>query len=531
LNETKFVFVFDTSFFWSLLDVHQQTCLEDISEIFNLYPNLEYVVPRTVLYELQGKHKDKINYIQRIFTIETRAISDSDIRHLIELNRRSKTRFFQTDEKGDYKIIQTALNRKSKTNVVMIVSNDEGIHKFVLEYLSSYPIRAIWVPWFVSFLSHQAPDNVTKKRLKQTAELLKSYIVNYRQQTERGIIPIRDIEQILLSSSLVPSSTQIFAKEFQQFLQQPCESSTLPKYLKNIGEFIQKLFSYIELEDSLLIEETLEKLFSYLYNLSVRERENTKTLIAPYLVKIYSSLASIYDKQGFISATISALERSRTYLDLLNDNTTIEQIYALLSWVHLFSSGLPLARYYFQKVKSLENQFVRRLRVLMNLIFLSDENSLEDIYSQLSDETWSKLLNIAKICHNPTLKNRLQTIIDKFQQKKRFSLDARHFTIKDASIDDNEQLNFLKWEFVIIDIQPKSNYFIIKATNERTGELEFRCSKIKKLQIAKNGDILSFKSGVVKNISKPRPGSTVNATIYLDISDDHIEITKTSKLM
>jgi len=530
LPETKFVFVFDTTFFWSLLDFNKHTCIEDIAEIFKLYHNLDYIAPKTILYELQGRHKSKIAYLQQFIEFEKTAISDEDIKKLVELNQRSKTKYFEASEKGDYKIIQTALNCKTKNNVVMLVSNDEGIHKFVGDYFP-HSVRTIWVPHFLSFLAKQAPEIDTREKLMDIAEELKHHIVDYRLKTSRGLIPLQDIEQILLSATLIAVYPQAITKEFQQFVEKNNTAVNLPKHLKKAGTMLQQILSYIELEDNQLVEEALDQVVSYVYTIEPKERENTKSLIAPYLIKVYSSLASIYDKNGELSGAISALERAKELFPLVHSNETTDQIYAMLSWIHLFSGSVSLAFHYFKKIENLENQFVKQIELLLQLSTAVEENIKEEFSGLLSVEKWTELLKISKISQNEQLKHKLQILVGTLDKKPKFFFDARHFNVRNAYIRNNDKLSFLLEEYMVIELQMKKEYCILRVSNPEVGEIEWRMPKIEKIEKVAKGDCIYITDGIVEKISKPRPGVNVAATVYLQIKNEDVVVKKESKLI
>ncbi|MHA1401545.1 MAG: hypothetical protein ACTSQE_14440 [Candidatus Heimdallarchaeaceae archaeon] len=532
MTDTKFLFIFDTSFFWALFEINKHTIIEHVAEIFKFNKDISYIAPKTILCELSGKHKDKLPYLQNHINFETETISDEEIEELVKINRSLKTRCFEWDEKGDFKIIQTAIKHNSQDTVTAVISNDEGFHRFLREVIPEKGIRVIWVPFFLSFLSKLAIEKDVQDEIGSTAEILSEQIESYRSRLNRGIIPIRDFERVLVYSTPTRDLTKDLQNSFDSFVLNRNRNANLPSYLTKIGEMVIKIYSYLDLQESFIVEEEIEKLETYTMNIKIEERENVYCLLEPHMVSIFYKLAQIYDQEGAFSAVISALERAKSYLQYSKDSSNQSQLFAILSWVHLLNNSETLAKYYFGKVKDFSFEISLRVRTLIQLSTTPISDISKEIYDLLPYETWQELKRVLTISLNRKIRDKIDYLLSNFGEKSTFMLDARHFAIRNEIIAENQILDFLKKDHLLLDITKKTAEIVVHCSNNEIGELELRLPKLEKLDRAIKGDILRIKNGKVSKITKPRPGLKTKATVYFtDLSEHDLELVKKQKII
>lgn len=519
-------FIIDTNLFWSLFDCNRHRLIEDIEEIFKFNSEIDYKLPKVLVRELSGIHKSKIPYLQQHLTFEKEEISDVSIQPLIELNNSVKgSKPFNRDEKGDYKVIQTALKFNSEDIITIIVSNDEGIHRFVSELLPEKKLNVIWLSSFLEFLAKQAVEKTVRERFHSTSKMLKEQIETYRSKSDRELIPLRDIDKILVTSSVTEQIAEDYREDFDNLVYLNETTRELPVYLKKIGQKLNKIYGYIDLEEITLIEDELEKFEKYTFSLKSTDRDRIHSLVALHMISILSKMATLYDQKGEMSAVVSTLERAKVQLKYISTYKDKSQLFTLLSWVHLLNNSTQLSKFYYAKIEDFSLDIAEKLKALMALFNTPRIEIGEKNFSLLPLETWLQLQTIVKISLNSTLKEKINTLCEMYCVKPIGVFDVRHFSIKNEKISANHRLSFLQEESRILNKKIlKKGCIKIRASNKKMGEIELQIPEIKSVKESIRGDVIIINDGTVERISRPRPGTKYNAAIYLAETQAPIEI-------
>ncbi|MHA1397302.1 MAG: hypothetical protein ACTSSF_06295 [Candidatus Heimdallarchaeaceae archaeon] len=490
-----------------------------MKEIFKFYNEISYVAPYTIVKELSSQ-RDKVIFLQQHIDFTKSQIFPQKINKLKEFNEKTHPHCFEREETGDYEIIQTAIDNKTKNLIPIIVSNDEGIHNFVQQVLSDLGIKAIWGHSFLLFLSRQASEESSRQLFSKAANLQKSYVEDYRKKYYRGIIEEGDFDKILAKTlTTIDYSTDI-KLSFEQMIKDKECTKELPTHLEKIANFFTSMFSYLDLNDTNLAEQELRKLEEFVYSLRSTDREEINCLIAPHKISFLLNLASIYDQKNEITGVISALERASSNLTYTGDKERREQVYSLLSWIHLLCGSNSLARFYFDKTEKKQTFFWKKTDILFNLLLLDEEQLDETIMEQLPEEEWNNLTKIINISWNQKLQHKLKTLLERVERKTVFALDARHFRIKDELIETTSLLNFLQKDFLVIKIIRKGDKIVLNCVNSLLGEFNFVFPLIETLQGLTKGDVISLNNGRVERISKPQPGSKMKGTVYFKETEE-----------
>ncbi|MHA1865150.1 MAG: hypothetical protein ACTSVB_11275 [Candidatus Heimdallarchaeaceae archaeon] len=534
MYETKFLFVFDTSFFWSLLNVNRHQLIQDIKEVFDFVPNIEYLAPKIILKELSGKYKDKCPFLEQHIHFTGVKITEEEIKELKSLNYSLANHAFERDEKGDYLIIKSAQKHNDSEVVTFIVSNDEGIHLFLNQAIPEEKIKPIWVARFLSFLAKQSPTKPQKQRFIQASEMLEEYIETYRIKAKRGETPFYDIEKILMSAKFLPAEEQVV--QLQEALENQIitgeKNQTLPSFINQIGSKLHQIFTYIDLGETNVIESQLESIENIIRNLNLEQQETIYRIISFYIIAILNRLASLYDQNGAFSGIVSALERAKYYLKYVDEYKDKSQLYAILSWIHLLNNSVDLSQYYFSKVTDKNFELARKLIALLTLYNTPLAKINLKLYELLPSEIWKDLSETLAICPNRLLRDKIYYIVNTFKIKPSFVFDARHFSLKNVSVSDNYLLSFLKEQFRILNIQKKESSVVIECYDSKIGQIELRLPVMTKLLKASHGDLISFQGGIVAKINKPGPGKKHSATIYFSkLEEKDYSVSKDSKLI
>ncbi|MHA1415153.1 MAG: hypothetical protein ACTSRR_02725 [Candidatus Heimdallarchaeaceae archaeon] len=534
MSKTKFLFVFDTSFFWSLLNVNRHQLIQDIKEVFDYVPNIQYIAPKVILKELSGKYKDKCPFLERHIQFTDIEITEEELKELKKLNSSLPNHAFEREEKGDYIIINTAKKYDDSEAVKFVVSNDEGIHLFLDQAIPEEKIKPIWVARFLSFLAKQSLTKNQKRRFTQASEMLEEYIDTYRVKSKRGETPFYDIEKILMSAKFLPAEEQI--NRLQEALENQIitgeKSDTLPSFVNQIGSKLHQIFSYIDLGETNVIESQLESVEVIIMNLSLEQQETVYKIISFYLITILNRLASIYDQNGAFSGIVSALERAKFYLKYVEEYEDKSQLYAILSWIHLLNNSDDLSRYYFSKVTDKNFELAKKLTALLELYDTPLAKIDTRLYELVPSETWKNLNETLAICPNRLLREKIAYIVNTFEIKPSFVFDARHFNLKNMEIKENSLLSFLKEQFRILNIIKKESSVVIECHDSKIGQIELRLPIIRTILKVSPGDLISFRGGTIAKIKKPSPGKKHSATIYFSkLEEDDCIISKDSKLI
>ncbi len=105
---------------------------DKISEIIKYYKNINCIASKTILKELSYS-REKIVYLHKNFDFKEITLSPSQLSYYQTINNSLSSRCFSEDEIGDYEFIHTAVSHKTSDIVTIIVSNDEGIHDFLMK--------------------------------------------------------------------------------------------------------------------------------------------------------------------------------------------------------------------------------------------------------------------------------------------------------------------------------------------------------------------------------------------------------------
>lgn len=202
--EIEMLFILDTSLLCGILDTHQdyEYELKLILNVLNSYDQIDYNIPIAVWDEIPAKYKNRTPSLQDILIFKEYEITDERINELIILNEIRISRFFDEEEIIDYKIIQTALDHRTDDIISIIVSNDEGIHKFINRAIQEQNIRSIWSHTFLSFLANNENSKKQRKKLNNLAKDIKEHIEDYRKRNQRGEIYLNPFDETLLSVKL-----------------------------------------------------------------------------------------------------------------------------------------------------------------------------------------------------------------------------------------------------------------------------------------------------------------------------------------
>lgn len=94
------------------------------------------------------------------------------------------------------------VKHKSSENIVIVVSNDEGIHNYCKKNLPAKKISVIWSHSLVEFIAINERIEEDSIKLHDLSSKMKRYLENYRREHKRRIIKDYPIEQLLLSLDL-----------------------------------------------------------------------------------------------------------------------------------------------------------------------------------------------------------------------------------------------------------------------------------------------------------------------------------------
>ena len=532
LIDTYFLFVFDTSFIQSIINTKMLNLTDKISEIIKYYKNINCVAPKTILRELSYS-REKIVYLHKNFDFKEIILSPSQLSYYQTINNSLSPRCFSDDEIGDYEFIHTAVNSKTSDLVTIIVSNDEGIHDFLIKGIPEKEIKAIWGQNFLLFCSRHSFDKHTQEEFEKAADLQKEYLEDYRKKQKRGVIEFRDFEKVLVKTSTSLDYSLEIRDSFDSLIRGEQYKGNIPEHLREIGKITADTMSIIDLNDEELLEEKIENLENQIHKLSLDDMNKVKHLLSPYLLTIYIELAKIYDQRNFLTAEISTLERVKALYGAYIESDSLSNIVILLSWLHLLSGSNSLSRIYFEKIpEKFNTPLVTKLDALLNLLITPDINIDINLYNKLSEEDWIKIQELMKVCQNSILCDKISLLLESFGEGTKFELDARHYTIKDEVIEDNPLLQFLRNDFLIINVEKKTETITLHCSNSKMGEFDFRLPRLESLENIAKSDVIFLQNGKIDRISKPRPGLKTKGTIYFSsINADDIELKQYGKII
>ena len=505
---------------------------DKISEILKYHKNISYIAPKTILRELSYS-RDKIVYLHKNFDFKETTLNPSLLSYYQTINNTFSPRCFSDDEIGDYEFIHAAVDSKTSDIVTIIVSNDEGIHDFLLKGIPEKEIKAIWGQNFLLFCSRHSFDKHTREEFEKAANLQREYLEDYRMKQKRGVIEFRDFEKVLVKTSTSIDYSEEIRDSFDSLVRGEQYEGSIPEHLKKIGKIIADTMSIIDLNDEELLEDKIDYLENQIQELILEDKDKVKYLLSPYLLTIYIELAKIYDQRNFLTAEISTLERVKALYGAYIESDSLSNIVILLSWLHLLSGSNSLSRIYFEKIpEKFNTSLVTKLDALLNLLITTDIHLDIDLYNKISEEDWVKIQELMKICYNQALCDKISLLLEAFGEETKFELDARHYAIKNETIESNSILHFLRNDFLIIRKDKKGDSINLHCSNSKMGEFDFRFPRLKKLEESSKGDVIFIQNGKIERVSKPRPGIKTKGTIYFSsINADDIELKQFGKII
>lgn len=180
----KYLFIFDTNFFRSLIHLKSLVILERIQEIFNFYNEIDYIATTDIIRELSRFRKENKYLVNHIKFIQE-TTRKGDIKKLKKINIKSRLYYLNKNEHIDYIFIQTAIDSIESSEYVCVVTDDEGIHDFIEFIIDKENIGVTWNHGFLKFLAGYASEGFETDEILTTANKQKQYINKFRKERER----------------------------------------------------------------------------------------------------------------------------------------------------------------------------------------------------------------------------------------------------------------------------------------------------------------------------------------------------------
>ncbi len=193
-----FLFIFDTNLLCYLIDYSLLDVLSLIAPLYEESSISDYIAPPSILSDLPVRYKDNISLIRSLMNFQQYTIGDTQKQFLVEINENLKRPTFDKKEYYDYNIIQNAIEYNESDIVPVIVTNDEGIRKFVEQNFFYDGIRSIWVHTFFKYSAKLTSDQRVEKKLLMTADIIEHKLNDYRQENKRDKAVLSLFERALL---------------------------------------------------------------------------------------------------------------------------------------------------------------------------------------------------------------------------------------------------------------------------------------------------------------------------------------------